>query len=390
MFSTISSAITTRPSSLIGTNWIQTASASSLLGTNKHFLTADSESSQPTGSMIEMNYNGKYGIAISQQGSAVVVSSDYGNSWTKVDVTVTVALNTTIQFPSSTNPVGCGISNNGDIMYVSVSQGAIYKSTDFGVTWAKCAGTTATDVYYGLSVSGDGTKILVSRGGPDSNNTPINNTASDLYLSIDGGANFSKLSTIISPNNAAMQTHYWHCSYAISKDGTIIVCTPRGFTTNDSGIYKSTYNNKTNWSTWTQIYTGQNVYGRITVCDNGRIVTSSYDGIWGVLIYDGSSWTWITREIGQVRNSHCSNDGNIIITASCRRPRENWYGQVKLSINGGTSFTSIPTTKLQSLNYYAFAVAGNGSRVICSGFVETSTVPYPTDTFEDGLIMSYN
>lgn len=381
MFSTISnisSAITTRPSSLIGTNWIQTASASTLLIPGKHFLTANSES-QPVGSMIEMNYNGKYGIAISQQGSAVVVSSDYGNSWTKVvDVDIIIALNTTIKFPSSTNPVGCGISDDGDKMYVSVAQGAIYKSLNFGVTWEKCAGTTATDVYYGLSVSGDGEKILVSRCGPDPVSDPVSdpNTASDLYLSTNGGNSFSKLSKITGPASGEdMSSNAWHFSYAISKNGNIIVCTPRGFPNNDAGIYKSTYNG-TVWSTWTKIYTAAYEYGRITVCDNGRIVTSGYNGLWGVLIYNGSSW--ITHAIGQVRNSHCSNDGNIIITASVRLP-DNENGFVQISTDGGENFISL--SSFLASKYYAFAVAGNGLRVMCSGN-ETSS--------RDGLFMSYN
>jgi hypothetical protein len=372
MFSTvssISSAITTRPSSLIGTNWIQTASASSLLGATKHFVTEG----QKTGSMIEMNYNGKYAIAISQAGSAVVVSSDYGNSWTKVDVTVTIALNTTIQFPSSTNPVGCGISDDGAIMYVSVAQGAIYKSTDFGVTWTKCGGTTATDVYYGLSVSGDGTKILVSRCSSDSN-TP--NTASDLYLSTNGGDSFSKLGSITGMTEGA-----WHESYAISKNGNIIVCTPRGVPTspiNKSGIYKSTYDtSKSSWSAWTQIYTGAYEYGRITVCDNGRIVTSAFNTYEGLLIYNGANW--ITYSPGRVRNSHCSNDGMIIITASCRPSPDNWNGYIQISTDGGVNFKSLDT--FLASQYYAFAVAGNGSRVMCSGDATSS---------RDGLFMSYN
>jgi hypothetical protein len=331
-FSTISSVITTKVGSLIGTNWS--------IKLNGVTITT---SGNQNGTVIEADITGQHILAINQGSKLVYTSNDYGTNW--------VSRTSTHGLPSGTDsaPSGCGVSGTGQYMYVAMAVGTIgtiFKSSNYGASWSSLSGIPGL-AYYSLSVSSDGQSVLC---------TQCSAGTTALYLSTNGGTTFNNIASNTSPGGAG----FWG-SYSISPDGTkIVACGWNGG--------KIVYSDNGGTS-WTIIDSGSPSaqWGQIVVSNTGKcvvtIISSSRTN--SVYVWNGTTWTGITGDMipkDRIRICAASDDLSVILVS--QRPASD-NGYLYLSTDGGTTFKQL--TAFGSSNYQAVGVSGDGKYIYCAG-----------------------
>jgi len=274
----------------------------------------------------EQNPNNIYmlcGISYINDGAtAILKSTDKGNSFTVVDVSS--------MFKANGNGYGRGNGerlavdpNNSNILFCGTRANGLWKSTDGGSSWSLAwNGVTTTTNGNGIcfvvfdpsSVSGGTTKTMyigVSRTGSD-----------NIYKSIDGGATFTAMSatTAYMPHRAILQGTTMYVTYADSE-GPGTSGAGRVFKLNTS---TSAWTNVTplTWGTTSLSYGGVDIdpanVNRVVVSTTGNYNNNQYGTTWGDFVYfstDGGS-TWA------VKNGYNSTfDNNGIGVAS---GQDNW------------------------------------------------------------------
>ena len=142
-----------------------------------------------------------------------------------------------------------------------VTSGAIYTSTDSGLTWTQ---TSAPSLYwFSIASSSDGTKLAAAVGG----------NGGGIYTSTDSGFTWTQTSA---PNE------HWY-SIASSSDGTKLAAAVRS-----SGIYISTNSGLT----WTQTTAPNQNWQSIASSSDGTILAAAVFG-GGIYTSTDSGVTWI-------------------------------------------------------------------------------------------------
>jgi hypothetical protein len=193
---------------------------------------------------LKMNKTGQYWFYIADTYNAapgIYVSSDYGVNFTRTHI------GTTPDF-SSTFPKGAGISSDGRYMYAVIFDAVnnyihVYRSNDFGVTWAM---TSFTAFSYNqditVPVSDDGRRVIIMDG-------------LSVFSTDDYGATFTEISEFSSGNFGEMAA-------GISPDGNrfYIGAILNYYYPPYQGLYASTNSGVS----WTQPDTTQRGYKTLT------------------------------------------------------------------------------------------------------------------------------
>lgn len=343
-FSSLASVLTkTINNPLIGTNWTMKLSGVNI-----------ATSANQNGTVIEANTTGQYILALNQGGKLVYTSNDFGTTW--------VSRTSAHGLPSGTAlaPSGCGVSGTGQYMYVAMAVGTIFKSSDYGVSWATLSGIPGL-AYYSLSVSNDGQSVLC---------TQCSTGTTALYLSTNGGTTFNNIASNTSPGGSG----YWG-SYSMSPDGTKIVAC--GW---NNGKIVYTDNGGTSW-TIIDNNSGGAQFGQIVVSNTGKCVVTIISGSQPnpVYIWNGTTWTGITGDMimdDRTRICAASNDLSVILVSQCKTTND---GYLYLSTDGGITFKQL--TAFGSSFYQAVGVSGDGKYLYCAGNATNSRF---------GLFSSFN
>ena len=344
-FASVSSIITKKVGSLIGTNW------TSKLDTNALGITITTMTPQ-TGTVIETDTTGQYILALGRGASnKICVSNDFGATWTTSGAGQ-------IGVPASNfNPCGCGVSGNGATMYVCIqintSGGSIYKSTNYGVSWTQVTNAPSNLGFFNLSVSSDGNSILCASA---------TTGATTLMLSTNGGTSFAN---IASNSGMNVTNNYWK-SFAISPDGSKIIGCGRS-----GGVFHSSDGG----ASWTNTFTtlGSTV-GQSLVSNTGKAVLTTVGQNAGaplsVYVYDGTTWTGITSTYIPVDKTlicSASDDLSVILVSQCKSTNN---GYLYISRDGGATFQEL--TAFGSSFYQAVGVSGDGKYIFCAGTATNS------------------
>ena len=234
-------------------------------------------------------------------------------------------------------------SADGSKLFAGVDgNGALYRSTDFGLTWSSIAGTAGHN-WFSIASNLDGTKIAaVDRGG-------------DIWTSIDSGSTWTQRVVGGAARN-------WE-SIASSSDGLKLVAVASNGSSNGF-IYTSSDSGAT-WSN-NLAPSGSNKFTGVTSSNDGTYlaVTTWSNGIY-TSTNSGETWTLRTLPVPNVGGeTHLqavasSGDGSRLVTGS----------RLSGASNGGIIFTSADygaTWKAYSqtsLDYINFASNGDGSRL---------------------------
>jgi photosystem II stability/assembly factor-like uncharacterized protein len=229
-------------------------------------------------------------VAVSADGATIVAGQYNGGVWISRDYGFTWA--------QTTVPDGrwykAMISDSGKDVMVAPFPGIPYISHDFGATWAPTGNATATDKYYGASMSGDGTKLALAEH------------LHEIKYSTNGGATWQ---------DSNSGEGYWY-GLASSLDGSKLVATEilhagargRIMTSSDFGVTWALQTGApiSNWrgaamsADGTKIIAGQ--LGTSNGADrNGKVMLSTDSGV---------TWTATPLPAGDYYNSAMSNDGS--------------------------------------------------------------------------------
>jgi hypothetical protein len=338
--------------------------------------------------------------------SAILKSTDKGNTFTYVDVTS--------KFKAHGNGYGRGNGerlavdpNNSNILFCGTRDNGLWKSTDGGINWALAwNGVTTTTNGNGIcfvlfdpsSASGGVTQTVyigVSRMGSD-----------NIYKSTDGGVTFTPMSatTTYMPHRAALKDTTMYVTYADNE----------GPGSNGKG---AVYKLNTSTGVWKDItpYTFNAYYlsyggvdidpadvNRVVISTTGIYMNNQYGKTWGDFVYlstnGGTSWT--------LKNGNsCTFDNNGI---GCASGQDNWaecavfdpFDSKKVRVvGGGGIFTTSDITATNPTWYYdvigieetAFldGVSVPGGPFICAmgdmtGFLFTDLTAYPAQFLKPG------
>jgi len=183
--------------------------------------------------------------------TSIFRSSDYGITWTNIK-------NQYVPFGSNSRSME--VSSDGSIIVIAEDGGYVWRSTNFGNTWAKMPqiGSLAIS-WQAVFVSGTGQRIILFN-------------AQDRYISNNSGASFTK---ITDPNIGSIG------SMSASDDGSVILVVDQNrFNPCDSGVYISqnsgTSFSQINYGLPTQCGSGYWVEGVGVSGDGGTLVATSY------------------------------------------------------------------------------------------------------------------
>lgn len=277
----------------------------------------------------EQNPNNIYMLCgtsyINSGATAILKSSDKGNSFTVVNVTS--------KFKAHGNGYGRGNGerlvvdpHNSNVLFCGTRANGLWKSIDGGITWNLAwNGVTSTPNENGIcfvifdpsTASGGTTKTMyigVSRIGSD-----------NIYKSTDGGATFTPMSatTTYMPHRAVLQGTIMYVTYADSE----------GPGTNNAGrVFKL----NTSTGVWTNVtpLTWGNTYlsyggvdidpanvNRVVISTTGVYNNNQYGTTWGDFIYfstdGGSTWTIKNGTNSTFDNSGIGYTGGQVNWAEC-------------------------------------------------------------------------
>ena len=288
--------------------------------------------------------NGYGAVATSDDGKIVYSlvptgiyrSNDYGITWSNIK--------------NQYVPIGSGIrsmdvSSDGSIIVIAESGGYVWRSTNFGNSWAKMPqiGNFAV-TWQAVSVSGTGQKIIIFNG-------------QDRYISSNTGASFTK---ITDANYGSVG------SMSASDDGSVILLVDtNNFNPCDSGVYIS----KNSGTTFSQINSylptscgsGYSVSSVAVSGDASILVASSY-GKTLVSQNAGASWNQSTLPAGASGGNSLaiSQDGSrMAMMRSSNSPLT--------SVDFGATFKASDTFAGASSNWLSIVSNWSGERLYMAG-----------------------
>jgi len=344
---------------------------------------------------------------VSSGRTAILKSTDKGNSFTYVDVTS--------KFKAHGNGYGRGNGerlavdpNNSNILFCGTRDNGLWKSTDAGATWNLAwSGVTTTP-------NGNGICFVVfdpstaSGGKTNTIYIGISRTGSDnIYKSTDGGVTFTPMSatTAYFPHRFVLQGTTGYVTYADNEGPA---------TTNNEGrVYKlnTTTNSWTNvtpltWGIYSLSFGGVDIdpsnVNRVVVSTTGNYNNNQYGTTGGDFVYfsadGGTTWT-----VKNGSNSTFDNNGIGIASGQC-----NWAecavfdplnsNKVRV-VGGGGIFTTSDISATNPTWFYdvigieetAFldGVSIPGGPLICAmgdmtGFLFTDLTTYPSEFLKPG------
>jgi hypothetical protein len=289
--------------------------------------------------------NGYGAVATSNDGKIVYSlvptgiyrSNDYGSTWSNIK-------NQYVPIGSSIRSMD--VSSDGSIIVIAESGGYVWRSTNFGNSWAKMPSIGNLAITWeAVSVSGTGQKIILFNG-------------QDRYISSNTGASFTK---ITDANYGSVG------SMSASDDGSVILLVDtNNFNPCDSGVYIS----KNSGTTFSQINSnlptscgsGYSVQGVGVSGDGGTLVASS-SGKTLVSQDGGASWNQSTLPAGVTGGGRLaiSNDGSRIALMR-------YYNAPLTSDDFGATFKERNTFAAATSSYW-LSIASNwsGERLYMAG-----------------------
>jgi hypothetical protein len=296
---------------------------------------------------------------VSNGKTAILKSTDKGNTFTYVDVTS--------KFKAHGNGYGRGNGerlavdpNNSNILFCGTRANGLWKSTDAGVTW-KLAWNGVT-----TTTNGNGICFVVFDPTTASNGTTqtiylgVSRTGSDnIYKSTDGGVTFTPMSatTTYMPHRAVLQDTTMYVTYADNE----------GPGTNGKG---AVYKLNTSTGVWKDVtpYTFSQYYlsyggvdidpanvNRVVISTTGVYMNNQYGKTWGDFVYfstdGGTSWT-----LKNGSNSKFDKNG-----IGCASGQDNWaecavfdpFDSKKVRVvGGGGIFTTSDITATNPTWFY--------------------------------------
>jgi hypothetical protein len=288
--------------------------------------------------------NGYGAVATSNDGKIVYSlvptgiyrSNDYGSTWSNIK-------NQYVPIGSSIRSMD--VSSDGSIIVIAESGGYVWRSTNFGNSWAKMPqiGNFAV-TWQAVSVSGTGQRIILFNG-------------QDRYISSNTGASFTK---ITDANYGSVG------SMSASDDGSVILLVDtNNFNPCDSGVYIS----KNSGTTFSQITSnlptscgsGSSVSSVAVSGDASTLVASSY-GKTLVSQNAGASWNQSTLPAGASGGNSLaiSNDGSrMAMMRSSNSPLT--------SVDFGATFKASDTFAGASSNWLSIVSNWSGERLYMAG-----------------------
>jgi hypothetical protein len=288
--------------------------------------------------------NGYGAVATSDDGKIVYSlvptgiyrSNDYGSTWSNIK--------------NQYVPIGSGIrsmdvSSDGSIIVIAESGGYVWRSTNFGNSWAKMPqiGNFAV-TWQAVSVSGTGQKIILFNG-------------QDRYISSNTGASFTK---ITDANYGSVG------SMSASDDGSVILLVDtNNFNPCDSGVYIS----KNSGTTFSQI----NSY-LPTSCGSGYSVSSvAVSGDASILVASSYGKTLVSQNAGASWNQStlpagASGGDPLAISQDGSRMAMMRSGNSPLtSVDFGATFKASDTFAGASSNWLSIVSNWSGERLYMAG-----------------------
>jgi hypothetical protein len=288
--------------------------------------------------------NGYGAVATSDDGKIVYSlvptgiyrSNDYGITWSNIK--------------NQYVPIGSGIrsmdvSSDGSIIVIAESGGYVWRSTNFGNSWAKMPqiGNFAV-TWQAVSVSGTGQKIILFNG-------------QDRYISSNTGASFTK---ITDANYGSVG------SMSASDDGSVILLVDtNNFNPCDSGVYIS----KNSGTTFSQI----NSY-LPTSCGSGYSVSSvAVSGDASILVASSYGKTLVSQNAGASWNQStlpagASGGDPLAISQDGSRMAMMRSGNSPLtSVDFGATFKASDTFAGASSNWISIVSNWSGERLYMAG-----------------------
>jgi len=146
---------------------------------------------------VGLSFTGQYQTIVAQY---VYYSHDYGATWHQGTGQIDPYNNE--------NWVDTAVTSYGDVQYAAITNGFVYKSTNFGVSWSKLEGLT-NKTYTSISCSSNGLNLTLTE------------TNGSIYKSTDAGATWST-ATIGNSSNK------WNCVAVSANARYQIACTEPG------------------------------------------------------------------------------------------------------------------------------------------------------------------
>lgn len=343
---------------------------------------------------------------VSSGKTAILKSTDKGNTFTYVDVTS--------KFKAHGNGYGRGNGerlavdpNNSNILFCGTRDNGLWKSTDAGVTWNLAwNGVTTTTTGNGICfVLFDST--TASNGITQTIYIGVSRTGSDnIYKSTDGGITFTPMSatTTYMPHRAVLKDTTMYVTYA-DNEGPGTNGKGAVYKLNTStGVWKNVtpYTFNAYYLSYGGVDIDQKNVNRVVISTTGIYMNNQYGKTWGDFVYlstDGGA-TWTLKN-----GNNSSFDKNGIGVAS---GQVNWaecavfdpFDSKKVRVvGGGGIFTTSDITATNPTWYYdvigieetAFldGVSVPGGPFICAmgdmtGFLFTDLTAYPTQFLRPG------
>lgn len=257
---------------------------------------------------------------------------------------------------------GLAISSDGSRLVAVANFNPIYTSTNYGQDWTP---TGPAGVWAGVASSADGMKL-----------TAIDHEAGRIYLSTDGGLNWT-----------AGNTPYerWR-SVASSADGTRLAA-GSDFGTNYNqtpAIYTSTNSGNTWTRTSAPAYPWQTL---ASSADGTRLAAGAYGG--PICLSSDSGATWSIADVPNFRwgGIACSGDGSHLAAAA-------WEGAVYISRDFGRTWGA---ASAPAASWQAIACSADGLRLVAAIWGLSSGGIYSADlapalsirSSSDGTVISW-
>lgn len=318
-----------------GTRWVATINASGGFSTHGIYASINSAANF-TAKRPADGFTRADKIEASQDGSVIAAINYYGDVWISRDSGSTWSI-ASLQFSSSYLTNCIAMSSDGSVILIG-SKRYLYRSTDSGQTFNIISSGIFASVQdiASIALSGDGTKaaLVIS--------------ASGIYLSNDGGQNFSQTETTVLNGT----TYTWR-DVTMTLDGTKLAIGTSGsnavITSTDSGV------------NWALTSSPAAVYTYMKSAGDGSVLIAYGTNPTQPIVSRNWGTSWSNLGTLPAKNFldglSISYDGSLIVAA-------NYLGGAipYSSTNFGATFTSISGTT--AAVYTSVKVTGNKNYVL--------------------------
>jgi hypothetical protein len=286
---------------------------------------------------IAISANGQYQsyyASINNSNGSIYYSSNYGVTWTQ----------SSIGF-SSSQAQGISMNASGQYQTAITNNSYIYYSTNYGVNWTQSSSST-----------GNWTSIAINSSGQYQTATA---NVGNIYYSTNYGVNWTQASSLSGAwNSLAMSASGQYQSAAI----------------NNSYIYYS-MNYGLNW---TQSSSSTAGWTSVTMSANGQLqIAAASSSIVYVSKDYGITWSSITVSTGTVSNIAMSANGQYLVGTNATTLRLSTTAYFNVAISGSTLASTSTSTGALTVGG-GVGIGGNlyvGGRTIISGNVGIGTTP---------------